>query len=341
VGRSALLVLALVLAVAATGTGRAPAAAPTQVSFAAAGDIAFLGAPPRSIFAAVRGTLSSADLAIGNLEGTLGSGGTSKCGSGSKNCFAFQAPAATAALLREAGFDDLNVANNHALDYGPSGQQLTLQALARQKLRWSGRPGEITVVRENGLRIAILGFAPWPWAQSMLDIPAAQKLVRRAEARADLVVAMLHAGGEGVAYQHVPHGTEHFLGEDRGNERQFAHALVNAGVDLVFASGPHVLRGLEVFHGHLIAYSLGNFATAGNGIATEGILGDSAILEATLDSAGRLVSGRLVPVRIVDEAPQPVRGRSAIIPRVNALSREDFGATAVRLAADGSLVLPR
>ncbi len=280
-------------------------------------------------------------MAIGNLEGTLGSGGTSKCKPGSTSCFAFQSPPRSARLLRDAGLDDLNVANNHAFDFGAEGQRETLAALAARGLRWSGRPRQITVVRAQGLRIAILGFAPYPWAQSLLDIPAARRLVHRAAARADLVVAMLHAGAEGVAYQHVPYGTEYYLGENRGSERRFAHALVGAGADLVLASGPHVLRGLALYHQHLIAYSLGNFATCGHALSTGGILGEAAILDATLGTDGHLVAGRLLPVRLVGGKPQRIYGRNDVIPRLNALSRHDFGATAVLLAATGAFRLAR
>jgi len=44
---------------------------------------------------------------------------------------------------------------------------------------------------------------------------------------------------------------EVFLGEQRGSPEAFAHAMINAGASLVFASGPHILRGLEWFHGHV------------------------------------------------------------------------------------------
>jgi poly-gamma-glutamate capsule biosynthesis protein CapA/YwtB (metallophosphatase superfamily) len=308
-----------------------------RVTVAFAGDIALLGPAPGSLFAGVRGQLRRADVAIGNLEGTLSSGGTSKCGTDNPNCFAFQSPPQSAALLRGAGFDDLNVANNHAFDYGASGQQQTLRALAHYRLHWSGRPGQITVLRTHGVRVAILGFAPYPWAQSLLDIPAAQSLVRRAKARADVVVAVLHAGAEGVAHQHVPNGTEYYLGENRGNERRFAHALVAAGANLVVASGPHVLRGLQLFHHTPIAYSLGNFATAGHALSTDGILGTSAILVVTLGADGGLVSGRLLPVRMVDGAPRRIYGKSDVVRRVNALSRADFGASALLVTGKNAL----
>lgn len=322
-------------ALASSSRSTSPPSARVTIAFA--GDIALLGPAPSSLFAAIRGQLRRADVAIGNLEGTLSAGGTSKCGASSTGCFAFQSPPRSGALLRRAGFDDLNVANNHAFDYGASGQRQTLLALARYRLRWSGRPGRITVLRTHGVRVAILGFAPYPWAQSLLDVPAAQTLVRRAAARADLVVAVLHAGAEGVDHQHVPQGTEYYLGENRGAERRFAHALVAAGADLVVASGPHVLRGLQLFRHTPIAYSLGNFATAGNGLSAGGILGEGAILFVTLRADGRFVSGRLLPVQMVDGEPHRVRGGGDIVARVNALSRGDFGASALLVRGNDAL----
>jgi poly-gamma-glutamate synthesis protein (capsule biosynthesis protein) len=40
---------------------------------------------------------------------------------------------------------------------------------------------------------------------------------------------------------------------------EFAHAAIDAGADLFVASGPHVLRGIEIYKGKPIFYSLGNF----------------------------------------------------------------------------------
>ena len=131
--RPRLALAALALTGSAWGVLQLPApasstqsAAPGSVTVAFAGDIAMLGSPPSSLFAGVRRPLRQADVAIGNLEGTLSTGAGSKCGAGSSGCFAFQAPPWSATLLRGAGFDDLNVANNHAFDYGASGQRQTL-----------------------------------------------------------------------------------------------------------------------------------------------------------------------------------------------------------------------
>ena len=83
----------------------------------------------RSFFDNVETDLAG-DVVLGNLEGTLSVGGGSKCGAGSTNCYAFQTPPSYAAWLKKAGFTVMNLANNHAYDYGPSGQAQTLAALA-------------------------------------------------------------------------------------------------------------------------------------------------------------------------------------------------------------------
>lgn len=154
----------------------------------------------------------------------------------------------------------MNLANNHALDFGPAGQAQTITALSSAGIAHAGLPGEITLRRVHGLRVAVLGFAPYPWASPLLDLRAAGAQVRRARRRADVVVVVIHAGAEGANQAHTPHGEEFAFGEDRGHARAFAHAAINAGASIVVGSGPHVLRGIERYRRRLIAYSLGNFA---------------------------------------------------------------------------------
>ena len=72
-----------------------------------------------SLFSQVKPLLTG-DVVMGNLEGTLSSGGASKCGADSSACYAFHTPPSYARWLKDAGFTVMNLANNHALDYGPS-----------------------------------------------------------------------------------------------------------------------------------------------------------------------------------------------------------------------------
>ena len=287
VGGPILRIGAVVLAAGVTLTAGSGAASPGRqgvVRFAVTGDIAMVAGPAESYFRAVSLYLTG-DVVLGNLEGTLTERGSSKCASDSSSYFSFRAPITYAPLLRQAGFTVMNLANNHALDFGAAGQEDTVSAVHKAGLLTTGRPGEIAYMGVRGTRVAVLGFAPYPWTQSLLNIAAAQRLVRKADRWADIVVVTMHAGAEGSDHQHVRPGTEWFLGENRGNSIAFAHAVVRAGADLVAGSGPHVLRGMEWYRRRLIAYSLGNFVGY-HTLATSGVTGVTGILQVTLARNG-------------------------------------------------------
>ena len=313
----------------------APAGASTATTHAVTlewvGDIAMSsqrGLPPAGVsgaLAPVHKLLQHADVTLGNLEGTLSDGGTSKCAViGPNNCFAFQAPPIFAGQLHALGFDLLNQANNHSFDYGSSGRAQTVGALNAAGIAHTGFPGEITVLRVAGVRVAFLGFAPYPYDADLLDIPSAQALVSTARKRASLVVVIIHAGAEGAGELHAPYGSEFFLGENRGNPRAFAHAMIAAGASIVLGSGPHVIRGVERYRGRLIAYSLGNFVGY-HTLAGGGVLSESAILRVTLGPGGRVLAGRWISISLVDGLPRP-DPTNASARLVATLSRQDFPA---------------
>ena len=314
---------------------------PGVVAIVATGDIV-MGSTPnlppdggRSFFSDVQTDLAG-DVVLGNLEGTLSSGGSSKCGPSSTSCFAFQTPPSYARWLVRAGFTVMNLANNHAYDFGSEGLQETIDALDRVGLLYTGRPNQITVQKVGRIRVATVGFAPYPWAASLTDIAAAQKLVRAADRVSDVVVVTMHAGAEGRDRQHVRPGTERFLGENRGDSVRFTHAVVDAGADLVVGSGPHVLRGMEWYKGRLIAYSLGDFAGY-DVFSLGGALSTSAILRVTLDGAGRFETGQLVPTHMVGAGMPALDPSETAHGVVRTLSREDFGARGVKVSREGVL----
>jgi poly-gamma-glutamate capsule biosynthesis protein CapA/YwtB (metallophosphatase superfamily) len=332
---AALLALACVgglSAQAAASTQRAKAGLPRlrhPITLQWVGDMALStqrGLPPGGLARAlspVRRLLRHASVTAGNLEGTLSVGGASKCGGiGNANCFAFQAPPAVAGELRSLGFDLVNQANNHSLDYGPSGRQQTLSALRKAGVAKTGLPGEITILHIDGEKIAFLGFAPYPYDANLLNIPAAQALVRRARQEAPIVVVIIHAGAEGANQLHTPYGIQYYLGEDRGNARAFAHAVIQAGASIVLGSGPHVIRGMERYGGRLIAYSLGDFVGY-HTLADGGVLSQSAILRVTLGPGGHVISGRWIPIKLLEGLPRPDRSHASA-KLVAQLSREDF-----------------
>jgi hypothetical protein len=318
-----------------------PAVPPGLVAIVATGDIV-MGSTPnlppdggRSFFSDVQTDLAG-DVVLGNLEGTLSTGGASKCGPESTSCFAFRTPPSYARWLAQAGFTVMNLANNHAYDFGASGLRQTIDALNGAGLRYTGRPGQVTVQRVGQVRVALVGFASYPWAASLTDIPAAKRLVRRASRLADVVVVTMHAGAEGTDRQHVSGGTERFLGENRGDVVRFSHAVIDAGADLVVGHGPHVLRGMEWYKRRMIAYSLGNFAGY-KVFSLGGALSTSAILRVTLRADGTFETGRLVPTRLVGSGLPALDPAETAHGVVRSLSRADFGRRAVKISSDGVL----
>ncbi|MFI4991001.1 MAG: CapA family protein [Solirubrobacterales bacterium] len=341
----AVLAVSSVLSYALVSRASTPPLPRAPVTLEWVGDIALStqrGLPPGGLDRAlrpVRRLLRHADLTLGNLEGTLSVGGPSKCGGiGGGACFAFQAPPSVAHELGSLGFDLVNQANNHSLDYGLTGREQTISALKRAGVAHTGLPHKVTILRANGTRVAFVGFAPYPYDGNLLDIAAAQRLVRYAHARAALVVVIIHAGGEGAGELHTPSGNESYLGENRGDARAFAHAVIDAGASIVLGSGPHVIRGVERYRGRLIAYSLGNFVgynTLGGG----GVLSESAILRVTLGAGGRVLAGRWIPIRLISGLPRPdPSGTSAKL--VAALSRADFPSDHYAIGPSGMFHLP-
>jgi hypothetical protein len=344
------LVTVLLLGGAATARGERPAsakhvrarhAAPLGTfTFVGGGDIALTGSADASVFAGIRSFLHDADLVVGNLEGTLTNAGSPKCTSGAENgCFTFRGSPAWAGVVRGAGFNVLNVANNHALDYGADGQRDTLAALQQAGLLEQGLPGQVLTVSLRNIRIALIGCAPYAWAQSLLDVAGTARLVRAAARRADVVIVYMHAGAEGSDADHVGDADETYLGEPRGNSRAFAHAMIRAGADLVFGSGPHVVRGVEWYRNRLIAYSLGNLAGT-HTLSTAGELGTSALLRVTFDARGRVRRASIVPLTLAGGGTPLVDSMRLAVARVRDLSHVDFGPTAIRISGAGRLAPP-
>ena len=301
-GRLAAAPLALGLAGCTTPTDRpssteAPAASPRPASptsepgdpqpeparrapvrIALAGDVHFEGAlaarlrRPGTALAPASAVLADADLAIVNLETSVGTGGRPEPG----KRFVFSAGPAALTALAAAGVDVASMANNHALDLGRARFPSTLRAARAiagadpplavvgigRDAREAFRPA-LTDVRGTLVATVAASVADQDptadrtghWAAAdgrsgvadALDPTRLLAAVRTADARADVVVAYLHWGVQG---ERCP----------SHDQRTLAARLVAAGADVVVGSHAHRLQG----DGHLgrgyVAYGLGNFA---------------------------------------------------------------------------------
>jgi hypothetical protein len=284
--------------------------------------------------------LSSADIAFGNLEGPMiDSGISTKCSPTSTRCFAFRVPTRYGKYLRDAGFDVLSLANNHAGDFGDAGRASTRRVLDELGIKHAGSDRtqfSTTYLDVKGKRVAVIGFAHNRIVPNVNDLATARQLVLEADKRADIVVVSFHGGAEGTGAQNVPNRTEMFAGEARGNLPLFSRTVIDAGADLVLGHGPHVLRGMELYRDRLIAYSLGNFATYG----WFQLIGETAmtmILDVRLDANGRFLGGKIHSARLEGRGIPVLDGTGASIRKVRELSVTDFGANAPKIANDGTI----
>ena len=230
------------------------------------------------------------------------------------------------------------VGRRHAIAV-PSGTIGMMLAMRAAGIVQAGLPGQIGVTSDDGVKVAFVDFAPYSNTNDLLNFAAAAQLIRQAHRLAALVVVYMHAGAEGTDADHVTRATEYYVGENRGNAYAFAHAAIDDGADLVIASGPHVLRGMQWYKGRLIAYSLGDFANY-DAFASSGDLSLSAVLHVTMTSQGRIESASVVPITIHSGGQAFVDPTHATWAFMNQLSSEDFGASAALIAAAGAVRVP-
>ena len=292
--------LSALLALAAFTAGAQTQKETLQVAFT--GDIMMgttfpsVQLPPqegRQLFVDAAPILQKADVAAGNLEGTLcDSGQTHK--KVSKVCYAFRTPTSYAPLLQQAGYDFLSMANNHANDFGADGIASTRRCLDRLGIAHAGIRGyePAVVVERDGVRYGFCAFGHNGYTVRHQDLNQVRQIVTSLVNQCDIVIVSFHGGAEGSSRARLPYGKETFCGEDRGSLREFAHFCIDAGADVVYGHGPHVARAVELYKEHFIAYSLGNFCTP-YGMSLGGVLGYAPLLTLELTPDGRFVSGQI------------------------------------------------
>lgn len=333
--------LLLLLALSPLGAQEEGAPPPRTLTIAAVGDT-MVGSvyptraalPPeegRRVFERVSQVWQGADLVFGNFEGTVCSDPAAVRALGA-NSYRFLMPEESLAIYKEAGFTLLNIANNHAMDAGLAARAAALAAMDAAGLRHVGSLDQPSAVFEvQGLKIGFIGSAPHMNCFPLDAQAVGQRVQELKETEGcTLVIVSMHAGAEGEKALHVPKAKEFFLGADRGDVYAFAHAVVDAGADLVLGHGPHVPRGMEVYKGRLIAYSLGNFATHGS-FNVKGVSGLGLVLEVVLQEDGSLKGLRIHSTRQdkgsegwalgIPVEPDPEEAARRLIEK---LTREDF-----------------
>ena len=219
------------------------------------------------VFDDIKNYISSADIAVGNLETTFA--GKER---GYSNYPRFNSPEQLAYNLKDMGIDVLCTANNHSMDTNYSGVVSTLDFLDDAGISHMGtsrtaeEQNQILVKDVNGIKIAFLAFTygtngiPVPSANSycvnLIDKDLILKQLELAKAQeSDLICVNMHWGLE---YQNV----------QNSEQEDLADFLFENGVDVILGSHPHVLQPMEkrtvtledgTTKDCFVIYSLGNF----------------------------------------------------------------------------------
>lgn len=211
----------------------------------------------RQFLEGIRATLQDADIAIANMEFSLG-------GPPYSGYPAFSAPDEYARYIAEdCGVDVLLTANNHILDRGRRGLSRTLSVYDTLCAKHTGTASDSLalehsyplIMTEKGIRIALLNFTygtnnpsgrsrEWPRV-NMMEKENVREALSKARERADFIIALPHWG------------TEYSLKHDSKQE-QWAEWLISEGVDAIVGAHPHVIQDTTQIKNVPVLYSVGN-----------------------------------------------------------------------------------
>ncbi len=291
----------------------------------------------KDLLSEVTPILQNADVTFGNLEGTiLDSGGTAKRCKNPAVCYVFRSPESYMQHYVNAGFDVLSIANNHSGDFGPTGRTKTKQLLREAGIQYAGLAGtdETASWEKDGIRYGFAAFAPNSGTVDVRNISRGKQIVEKLAAENDIVIVSFHGGAEGEKNQHVTRKTETYYGENRGNVYNFAHAMIDAGADLILGHGPHVTRAAELYNNRFIIYSLGNFCTYGR-FNLRGAAGIAPILKLYLDENGGFVYGEVTPIYQGKTHGPKIDPEARATKKLIQLTNEDFPETMLEITEDG------
>jgi poly-gamma-glutamate capsule biosynthesis protein CapA/YwtB (metallophosphatase superfamily) len=322
--KASALVLFLLLALPVFAAGRPP----DEITIAAVGDLMLGGRTgpflskfgPAYPFADVMPVLREADVVVGNLESSISTRGRAV----EHKKFTLRAGPLAAQALQAAGIRVVSLANNHSMDFGPIALEDTFQALEEQHILYTGAGMDLSDARSpaflkvKGKTLAFLSYSltfPLDFFASARQpgtAPGYSDFVKadieKARAAADLVIVSFHWGAE-------------LMTAAKDYQVKLGQQALDWGADLVLGHHPHVLQELELHHGRLIAYSLGNFVFGSESNRTN----TSMILLLTFRGK-ELVKAEAVPIDVnnyrVKYQPRVLTGAAAAaaLERVNAAS---------------------
>jgi hypothetical protein len=293
---------------------------------------------PYLLLESVADTLITSDITFGNLEGSfLNNGAAAKKCKDTTLCYLFRMPERYVSALTATGFDILSLANNHFGDFGMPARIRTKQILDSVGIHYAGLVEHPwSIFTKDSVLYGFCAFAPNAGTVNINELEKAGEIVKMLDDTCDIVIVSFHGGAEGAEFQNVPKKNEIFHGEDRGDVYKFAHTLIDNGADVIFGQGPHISRAIEVYKDRFIGYSLGNFCTYGR-FNLAGPNGIAPIMKIKVDSAGRFLSGRIIPVYQPWPGGVKLDESKRVIRKIRDLTSYDFPDAIFKISDSGEI----
>jgi len=284
------------------------------VKLIAVGDIFLQTKNSRYPFEGVKEVFRDKDILFGNLETVLLNRGKEV-----EKAVNLHVSPNRMKYLVDAGFDVLNIANNHIMDLGVEGFNATLDVLNRNNLTFIGGGNQKfnqtwTIIERNDIKFGFLAYYKERLRYykegvfiNKIDTKGIVSNISNLKPLCDIIIVSLHWGLDNIPYPST-------------DQINLAHQLIDAGATVILGHHPHVIQGIETYKHGLICYSLGNFQF--DPVVSQTKTNKSMILSINFDN-NRLKSYDIIPIEIDKNlVPKMSEGnRKAFIDFVNNLSR--------------------
>lgn len=232
----------------------------------------------KSLWSDIQPIVEQADIAYANLEGPIAPGTVGLGRSVSDPGHVFDKRVYTsypmfnyhdflADDLKDSGFDVVSTANNHALDRGSRGVDLTIEHLKRVELLWTGTRST-TILSSFATRVKynqwVVSFVACTEHTNGIADTNNQVLLCNQTALDVVASEVKDSAVDAVIV--TPHWGDEYQTQPNARQRQFAQKLANAGATLIVGSHPHVRQSIELIKSSdnrdvPVLYSLGNFVS--------------------------------------------------------------------------------
>jgi len=223
---------------------------------------------PEYPFHSVYPIFRRSDIVLGNLEGPF-----AKYAEQQKRNFTYKIAPKNARILRRAGFNVVNMANNHLLDCGREGVIETFSVLKKHAIQYIGageneeKAHSPAILQAGKYKIGLLGYYWNRRTAARVDKPGSAidseehlaNDIRKLRSLADRVVVTVHWG---VPYDRYP----------SEEDQKKAHFAIDCGADIIIGHHSHIVQPIEIYKNRPVFYGIGNFAFGSANSKAEAII---------------------------------------------------------------------